>query len=203
MFQGSSENAGENGAVRGYLSARMQCQGRWTLYLIINSWHVSCNNYVELCGYVITSSSVFTAISVNIISSLMFILAATLRIFKGRLSGQGIIWPPEINVLMLISIECYQPKRMCWTGNLWQELWASSRPVPALKQSPLFDEELAGYVALYKSVARAVWNCLERFTTVALIVFCMIFYSGMQLCANMSIVFTYLWCPFWLGLKQW
>ncbi|KAG0584538.1 hypothetical protein KC19_3G216500 [Ceratodon purpureus] len=55
MFQGSAENAGKDGAIRGYLSARMQCQ-----------------------------------------------------------------------------------------GNLWQELWASSKPVPALKQSPLFDEELAG-----------------------------------------------------------
>jgi hypothetical protein len=27
MFQGSAENAGKDGAVRGYLSARMQCQG--------------------------------------------------------------------------------------------------------------------------------------------------------------------------------
>jgi len=28
MFQRSAENAGEDAAVRGYLSARMQCQGR-------------------------------------------------------------------------------------------------------------------------------------------------------------------------------
>lgn len=31
-----------------------------------------------------------------------------------------------------------------FAGNLWQELWASARPVPAVKQAPLFDEELAG-----------------------------------------------------------
>ncbi|KAL3695573.1 hypothetical protein R1sor_009649 [Riccia sorocarpa] len=34
--------------------------------------------------------------------------------------------------------------RMRCKGNLWQELWSSARPVPAVKQSPLFDEELAG-----------------------------------------------------------
>ncbi|MED6134720.1 hypothetical protein PIB30_117418 [Stylosanthes scabra] len=29
------------------------------------------------------------------------------------------------------------------TGNLWRELWEASKPVPAVKQAPLFDEELA------------------------------------------------------------
>jgi len=28
-------------------------------------------------------------------------------------------------------------------GNLWHELWATSKPVPAVKQAPLFDEDLA------------------------------------------------------------
>lgn len=79
MFQGSSENAGENGAVRGYLSARMQCQ-----------------------------------------------------------------------------------------GNLWQELWASSRPVPALKQSPLFDEELAGESTLDVLEAVAPSDLFEQLFLTAL-----------------------------------
>lgn len=29
------------------------------------------------------------------------------------------------------------------TGNLWRELWETSKPVPAVKQAPLFDEDLA------------------------------------------------------------
>ncbi|XVF03833.1 hypothetical protein REPUB_Repub05bG0026700 [Reevesia pubescens] len=33
--------------------------------------------------------------------------------------------------------------RMQKEGNLWHELWATSRPVPAIKQTPLFDEDLA------------------------------------------------------------
>lgn len=42
------------------------------------------------------------------------------------------------------AVRGYLSARMQSEGNLWQELWLSSRPVPALKQSPLFDEELAG-----------------------------------------------------------
>ncbi|CAM6097290.1 unnamed protein product [Calypogeia fissa] len=38
----------------------------------------------------------------------------------------------------------YLSARMQCKGNLWQELWASARPIPAVRQSPLFDEELAG-----------------------------------------------------------
>lgn len=38
----------------------------------------------------------------------------------------------------------YLSARMQSKGNLWQELWASARPIPAVRQSPLFDEELAG-----------------------------------------------------------
>eukprot|EP00245_Coleochaete_scutata_P018828 TRINITY_DN999_c0_g4_i1.p1 TRINITY_DN999_c0_g4~~TRINITY_DN999_c0_g4_i1.p1 ORF type:complete len:483 (-),score=65.34 TRINITY_DN999_c0_g4_i1:156-1571(-) len=38
--------------------------------------------------------------------------------------------------------------RMQTNGNLWRELWASARPIPAVKQAPLFDEELAGESAL-------------------------------------------------------
>ncbi|XP_022716879.1 rab3 GTPase-activating protein catalytic subunit isoform X2 [Durio zibethinus] len=33
--------------------------------------------------------------------------------------------------------------RMQKEGNLWRELWKTSRPVPAIKQTPLFDEDLA------------------------------------------------------------
>lgn len=28
-------------------------------------------------------------------------------------------------------------------GNLWRELWETSKPVPAVKQAPLYDEDLA------------------------------------------------------------
>ena len=28
-------------------------------------------------------------------------------------------------------------------GNLWRELWEAAKPVPAVKQAPLFDEDLA------------------------------------------------------------
>ncbi|KAL1347727.1 uncharacterized protein [Arachis hypogaea] len=34
-------------------------------------------------------------------------------------------------------------RRMQKEGNLWRELWETSKPVPAVKQAPLFDEELA------------------------------------------------------------
>ncbi|KAM7251178.1 hypothetical protein ACFE04_023061 [Oxalis oulophora] len=33
--------------------------------------------------------------------------------------------------------------RMQKEGNLWRELWDTSKPVPAVKQAPLFDEDLA------------------------------------------------------------
>ncbi|KAK7316777.1 hypothetical protein RJT34_00493 [Clitoria ternatea] len=33
--------------------------------------------------------------------------------------------------------------RMQKEGNLWRELWETSKPVPAVKQTPLFDEDLA------------------------------------------------------------
>ena len=33
-------------------------------------------------------------------------------------------------------------------GNLWLELWETSKPVPAVKQTPLFDEDLAVWVAI-------------------------------------------------------
>ena len=28
-------------------------------------------------------------------------------------------------------------------GNLWLELWETAKPVPAVRQAPLFDEDLA------------------------------------------------------------
>ncbi|PKI77540.1 hypothetical protein CRG98_002146 [Punica granatum] len=34
-------------------------------------------------------------------------------------------------------------RRMQKEGNLWRELWEAAKPVPAVKQSPLFDEDLA------------------------------------------------------------
>ncbi|KAJ1441341.1 Rab3 GTPase-activating protein catalytic subunit [Sesbania bispinosa] len=34
-------------------------------------------------------------------------------------------------------------RRMQKEGNLWRELWETSKPVPAAKQAPLFDEDLA------------------------------------------------------------
>ncbi|KAK6934476.1 Rab3GAP catalytic subunit, conserved domain [Dillenia turbinata] len=34
-------------------------------------------------------------------------------------------------------------RRMQKEGNLWQELWETAKPVPAVKQAPLFDEDLA------------------------------------------------------------
>lgn len=33
--------------------------------------------------------------------------------------------------------------KMFIVGNLWRELWETSKPVPAVKQAPLFDEDLA------------------------------------------------------------
>ncbi|KAI3986725.1 hypothetical protein MKX01_014263 [Papaver californicum] len=37
----------------------------------------------------------------------------------------------------------YLSTRMQKEGNLWHELWRTSKPLPAVKQAPLFDEELA------------------------------------------------------------
>ncbi|MCO5604979.1 hypothetical protein L7F22_059154 [Adiantum nelumboides] len=37
----------------------------------------------------------------------------------------------------------YLSARMQAQGNLWQELWSSAKPIPAARQAPLFDEELA------------------------------------------------------------
>lgn len=41
MFQKSRENAGDDAAVRGYLSARMQCEGIYVLDIVENV-HSSC-----------------------------------------------------------------------------------------------------------------------------------------------------------------
>ncbi|XP_010545230.1 PREDICTED: uncharacterized protein LOC104817673 [Tarenaya hassleriana] len=42
--------------------------------------------------------------------------------------------------------------RMQKEGNLWRELWETAKPVPAVKQTPLFDEDLA---------VEGILNCLE------------------------------------------
>ncbi|CAN1339835.1 Rab3 GTPase-activating protein catalytic subunit [Linum perenne] len=41
------------------------------------------------------------------------------------------------------STRGYLSSRMQKEGNLWRELWETSKPVPAVKQAPLFDEDLA------------------------------------------------------------
>ncbi|XP_054798208.1 uncharacterized protein LOC129303138 [Prosopis cineraria] len=42
-----------------------------------------------------------------------------------------------------LSIRGQLSQRMQKEGNLWRELWGTSKPVPAVKQTPLFDEDLA------------------------------------------------------------
>ncbi|CAN1147094.1 Rab3 GTPase-activating protein catalytic subunit (Fragments) [Linum perenne] len=41
------------------------------------------------------------------------------------------------------STKGYLSSRMQKEGNLWRELWDTSKPIPAVKQAPLFDEDLA------------------------------------------------------------
>ncbi|CAJ1971417.1 unnamed protein product [Sphenostylis stenocarpa] len=43
----------------------------------------------------------------------------------------------------LLSAKGQLSRRMQKEGNLWRELWETSKPVPAVKQAPLFDEDLA------------------------------------------------------------
>ncbi|KAL1332865.1 hypothetical protein HN51_061640 [Arachis hypogaea] len=45
-------------------------------------------------------------------------------------------------------------RRMQKEGNLWRELWETSKPVPAIKQAPLFDEDLAveGILDIYEDI---------------------------------------------------
>lgn len=61
------------------------------------------------------------------------------------------------NGLIIFKILAFFPYMLlrCWfcsfsnksiwfdIGNLWRELWEAAKPVPAIKQSPLFDEDLA------------------------------------------------------------
>ncbi|XP_008226869.2 PREDICTED: rab3 GTPase-activating protein catalytic subunit [Prunus mume] len=42
-----------------------------------------------------------------------------------------------------LSTRGYLSSRMQKEGNLWREFWDTSKPVPAVKQVPLFDEDLA------------------------------------------------------------
>jgi len=53
-------------------------------------------------------------------------------------------------------------------GNLWQELWESAKPVPAAKQAPLFDEDLAGESTLSYLEEIAPSDFFEQLFTVAL-----------------------------------
>ncbi|KAL7186574.1 hypothetical protein ACSBR2_028329 [Camellia fascicularis] len=43
----------------------------------------------------------------------------------------------------LLSTKGQLSSRMQKEGNLWRELWETAKPVPAVKQAPLFDEDLA------------------------------------------------------------
>ncbi|TQD71859.1 hypothetical protein C1H46_042608 [Malus baccata] len=43
----------------------------------------------------------------------------------------------------VLSTRGYLSSRMQKEGNLWREFWDTSKPVPAVKQAPLFDEDLA------------------------------------------------------------
>ncbi|XP_062077673.1 uncharacterized protein LOC133782393 [Humulus lupulus] len=43
----------------------------------------------------------------------------------------------------ILSMRGQLSSRMQKEGNLWRELWETSKPVPAVKQTPLFDEDLA------------------------------------------------------------
>ncbi|XP_059662466.1 uncharacterized protein LOC132308409 [Cornus florida] len=43
----------------------------------------------------------------------------------------------------LMSTRGQLSSRMQKKGNLWRELWETAKPVPAVKQAPLFDEDLA------------------------------------------------------------
>ncbi|GAQ79459.1 hypothetical protein KFL_000310100 [Klebsormidium nitens] len=58
--------------------------------------------------------------------------------------------------------------RMQSEGNLWQELWASAQPIPAVRQAPLFDEELAGETALDELASIAPSDLFEQLFVVAL-----------------------------------
>ncbi|XP_073304076.1 uncharacterized protein [Primulina huaijiensis] len=43
----------------------------------------------------------------------------------------------------VLSVKGQLSQRMQKEGNLWRELWETSKPVPAVRQSPLYDEDLA------------------------------------------------------------
>ncbi|CAK9224306.1 unnamed protein product [Sphagnum jensenii] len=67
-----------------------------------------------------------------------------------------------------MAIRGYLSVRMQCEGNLWQELWASAKPVPAVKQAPLFDEELAGESTLLALESLAPSDLFEQLFTAAL-----------------------------------
>eukprot|EP00850_Spirogloea_muscicola_P022845 SM000314S12189 [mRNA] locus=s314:109754:113730:- [translate_table: standard] len=54
------------------------------------------------------------------------------------------------------------------TGNLWQELWASAKAIPAARQPPLFDEELSGESTLDFLEKIAPSDLFEQLFVVAL-----------------------------------
>ncbi|KAM6554199.1 hypothetical protein CsatB_014961 [Cannabis sativa] len=60
----------------------------------------------------------------------------------------------------ILSMRGQLSSRMQKEGNLWHELWETSKPVPAVKQTPLFDEDLAVVV----EVLNFVYNRLSLTT---------------------------------------
>ncbi|XP_057833220.1 uncharacterized protein LOC131043965 isoform X2 [Cryptomeria japonica] len=62
----------------------------------------------------------------------------------------------------------YLSKRMQAKGNLWCELWESAKPIPAAKQTPLFDEDLAGESTLSYLEDIAPSDLFEQLFIVAL-----------------------------------
>ncbi|CAA2953550.1 rab3 GTPase-activating catalytic subunit [Olea europaea subsp. europaea] len=43
----------------------------------------------------------------------------------------------------LLYVKGQLSRRMQKEGNLWRELWKMAKPVPAVRQTPLYDEDLA------------------------------------------------------------
>ncbi|KAK9268760.1 hypothetical protein L1049_000522 [Liquidambar formosana] len=63
------------------------------------------------------------------------------------LIGQKLSWVMRLRTPLmdgdLLSTRGQLSSRMQKEGNLWRELWETAKPVPAVKQTPLFEEDLA------------------------------------------------------------
>ena len=54
-------------------------------------------------------------------------------------------------------------QRMQESGNLWRELWQSAKPVPAMKQKPLFNSPLEGEKVLHMLDNWSLLDFLKQF----------------------------------------